>query len=110
MSNRDHGEIIFWSGNAGYGFIRPDAGDRDVFFHLSGCKLPKGETPRLRDRVSYTVGTDERKGRPIAQDVRYENEDKNEVAAAPGMFEGTNLANSNARGALAEGLKKFLNQ
>ena len=55
MSNRDYGTIVFWTDRS-YGFVRPDAGERDIFLH--GSELPEGEEVCLGDRVSYEVGTD----------------------------------------------------
>ena len=62
MNNGDYGRIIFW-GDRGYGFIRPDIGDRDVFVHVSECELPEGEEMQLGDRVTYEVGADRRCGK-----------------------------------------------
>ena len=87
------------SSAASYGFIRPDAGERDVFCHASNCY---GETPHIRDRVTYTVGIDQRKGRPCALDVRMEGDDS---VAAPGMY---GVTEETSGGALAEGLNKLL--
>jgi CspA family cold shock protein len=63
MDGRDYGRIIHWSNDRGYGFIRPDAGECDVFVHLSECELPEGEEARIGDRVSYEIGADRRPGR-----------------------------------------------
>ena len=57
MNNQDYGRIIFW-GDRGYGFIRPDTGDRDVFVHVTEYELPEGEEMQLGDRVTYEVGAD----------------------------------------------------
>jgi cold shock CspA family protein len=55
--NREHGRVIYWSGN--YGFIRPNTGERDVFVHRTECE---GE-PRIGDRVTFEIGADRRPGR-----------------------------------------------
>ena len=73
--NRDHGKIIWW-GDRRYGFIRPDAADRDIFVHHTECELPEGESPRIGDRVTYVVGADRRAGkepRVCALSVRFTN-------------------------------------
>ena len=53
----------------GYGFIRPDAGGPEVFFHASGCIDPN---PKVGSRVAYRNGWDQKKQRPIVKMVRYE--------------------------------------
>ena len=55
----------------GFGFIKPDSGNQDVFFHSSSVE--SGDFDRLRegDRVEFTEGTDPRNpGRKRAEDVR----------------------------------------
>ncbi len=50
----------------GYGFIVPDDGGQDIFFHTS--YLPGG-IPNRHDAVTFTLNRD-RRGRPIALDVK----------------------------------------
>lgn len=68
MSDRDHGVIVHWN-TRGYGFIRPDSAERDVFFHAS--EVGDAE-PRIGERVSYEAVTD-RLQRPCAKQVRFES-------------------------------------
>lgn len=44
-NNRDFGQLVFWSGDRGYGFIRSPNAERDVFVHFRDCELPRGEMP-----------------------------------------------------------------
>ena len=53
----------------GFGFIRPDVGNADIFFHIKDCQ-PPGMTPDAHDAVEYDVGEDQRSGRLQAQNVR----------------------------------------
>ena len=53
----------------GYGFIRPDAGEPEVFFHATGCI---DQSPKVGSRVAYRNGWDQKKQRPSAKGVRYE--------------------------------------
>jgi cold shock protein len=53
----------------GFGFIRPDDGGPDVFFHIRNFSKPEGE-PAFGDRVDYEIDTDPANGRPRAQNVR----------------------------------------
>jgi CspA family cold shock protein len=69
MSNRDSGIIVHWS-DSGFGFIRPDGAERDLFFHVSA--VDRGE-PRIGDRISFEIGED-RLRRPCAKQVRFEAE------------------------------------
>jgi cold shock CspA family protein len=53
--------------DAGYGFIRPDGGVVDIFFHVQ--QILSTGTPRVNQRVSYDVGAS-KDGRTRAQRVR----------------------------------------
>jgi cold shock CspA family protein len=33
-NNGLQGDVVFWNGNS-FGFIKPDTGDQDVFFHVT---------------------------------------------------------------------------
>lgn len=55
----------------GFGFIRPEAGTQDLFFHSSAVEGGGFDQLREGDRVEYTEGTDPRNpGRSRAQSVR----------------------------------------
>jgi cold shock protein len=54
----------------GFGFIRPDAGGPDVFFHIKGFSQPGGE-PNIGDRVEYEISTDPSSGRSRAEKLRF---------------------------------------
>jgi cold shock CspA family protein len=104
MNDRDHGQIIFWSDDRNYGFIRRD-GERDIFLHQSA--LPEGAEVRSGDYVSFEIGADKRPGkepRICAVDVRFVNGGAD--VTAPGMYASEEASNT----ALAAGLKKLLNQ
>jgi cold shock CspA family protein len=80
-----------------YGFIRPDAGERDIFAHRDECDIPAGEEIRIGDRVSYEIGADRRPGkkpRLCALNVRFVA-DKDEKQA-PGMYGGIEESSTGA--------------
>ena len=55
----------------GYGFLRQDDGGPDLFFHLSSLASDLTFDEQLVERrVSYTVSTNPRNGKPCAVDVR----------------------------------------
>lgn len=55
----------------GFGFIRPDGGTQDLFFHSSGVEDGTFDQLREGDRVEFTEGTDPRNpGRARAENVR----------------------------------------
>jgi CspA family cold shock protein len=51
-NNRLEGEVVFWNGNS-FGFIKPDDGDSDVFFHVTD--LPPHQSVQRGDRVSFNI-------------------------------------------------------
>jgi len=53
---KDYGIIKYWRDS--YGFIAPDGGDSDVFFHLS--QILGDNEPKRGLRVSYFVAPDKR--------------------------------------------------
>ena len=56
--SRTQGEVAFWNGNS-FGFIKPDAGDQDAFFHVS--ELPADQPVQCGDRVSFNIAPDPKK-------------------------------------------------
>jgi cold shock CspA family protein len=85
MTSRDSGQVIHWSHDRKYGFVRPDHGERDVFVRLTA--FPEGAEPRIGDRITYTVAADRRPGREAklcAVDVRFVVEENK--TAAEGLF------------------------
>ncbi len=54
----------------GFGFIKPDDGSGDVFFHASALRGLTIEDAAVGDRVTYTLDT-EQSGRQRAVEVRY---------------------------------------
>lgn len=49
------GKIIHWVDDRGFGFIRPDSGDEDVFVHFRDVD---GRRPMVGDRIAFDVQTD----------------------------------------------------
>ena len=48
-----------------FGFIKPPAGGAGIFFHGSNCVTPFDEL-KVGDAVKFTIGEDQRSGRPQA--------------------------------------------
>jgi len=63
------GSVVTYFEDKGYGFLRPDDGGRDVFFHVS--RLTEGDPTTLKPgtRVLYELGMD-RTGKLAASSVR----------------------------------------
>ncbi|WP_318440087.1 cold shock and DUF1294 domain-containing protein [Photobacterium leiognathi] len=65
------GKIISWNQQKGFGFISPDNGGDDVFFHVSAL-VDKQSRPRIQEPVNFKLGTDS-KGRLSASKVTFVN-------------------------------------
>ena len=62
------GTIKTYHSDRAFGFIRPDSGDTDVFFHLKSC--PPGVIPEAGARVSFNLAPDQRSGKLQAVSVK----------------------------------------
>lgn len=49
----------------GFGFITPDAGDKDVFFHKESLVDVTWEAIEVGDKVSYEMGSSEKGPRAV---------------------------------------------
>lgn len=49
----EEGRVVLWFDERGYGYVRPDAGGKDVFLHAS--VIESGERPVQGDRVAMIV-------------------------------------------------------
>ena len=65
------GIVETWKGSEGFGFIQPDGGGKDYFFHKSAVNGNK--RPAVGQKVSFTVGQDS-KGRMRAENVTIKGE------------------------------------
>ena len=74
-SGEQPGSIVTYFEAKGFGFLRPDDGGRDIFFHVS--RLVEGLATDLRPgtRVMYELGMD-RTGKMAASSVRIAAEGK----------------------------------
>lgn len=53
----------------GYGFIRPEGGGEDLFFHFSELTNTRFEHLAENDLVEFEVGTG-KQGKPVAIEIR----------------------------------------
>jgi cold shock protein len=65
------GRVKFFCQRRGFGFIQPDAhGADDVFVHLKELSRIGLQALEEGDRVSYTIVTNPRDGKPIAANIK----------------------------------------
>jgi CspA family cold shock protein len=61
------GKIKMFNEDKGFGFIRPDDGSNDVFFHVSA--LREGDEIIVGKFVSFEIGVDPKSGKSKAVSV-----------------------------------------
>jgi cold shock protein len=65
------GTVTRYFEERGFGFIKPDDGGNDVFFHVrSFVNLPDDIALNQHDAVSFEIGTDPVNGKTRAQNLR----------------------------------------
>ena len=69
-SDPQTGAIMTYFGEKGFGFLRPDSGGKDIFFHVS--RLQEGDATELLPgkRIAYDLGMD-RNGKIAASSIRF---------------------------------------
>lgn len=85
------GTVVSWKDDKGFGFIRPDDGGEQVFFHISSVKKTTRK-PQLGDPVIFEVGHDAQ-GRPRAAHVLLEGV----ALAKPGYAAGPSIVTEPVR-------------
>ncbi|MEO8882644.1 MAG: cold shock domain-containing protein [Devosia sp.] len=66
-----NGKVKMFNDQKGFGFIRPDDGGNDVFFHVSA--LREGDDVTEGKAVTYESGFDEKSGKAKAVSVDLAN-------------------------------------
>jgi CspA family cold shock protein len=61
------GKIKMFNEDKGFGFIKPDDGGADVFFHVSG--LRDGDDITVGKAVTFEMGVDQKSGKSKAVSV-----------------------------------------
>ena len=61
------GKVKMFNEEKGFGFIRPDGGDSDVFFHVSA--LREGDEVTQGTAVKFEMGVDPKSGKAKAESV-----------------------------------------
>ena len=62
------GVVVWFNISKGFGFIKPNEGDVDVFCHYSDIAVEGFKTLQKDQKVSYQIGTNHR-GQPKAINV-----------------------------------------
>lgn len=68
----NQGVIKVWKNNRGFGFIKPNSGEDDVFLHVTGFQV-RPKNIRVGDVVFFKEKTG-KKGKPEAYDVYREGD------------------------------------
>lgn len=69
------GVVKFFKRDAGYGFIVPDDGGPDVFFHISTIRKDVAQALDAGSIVTYETGTNDKTGKKHAEAIRLKSPD-----------------------------------
>lgn len=58
MSALYKGKLVLWRDDKGFGFVRPETGEKDFFIHISAFKKGTNRRPQVGDTVHYQTATD----------------------------------------------------
>ena len=67
------GTVKWFNATKGYGFIKPDDSDRDVFVHISAVEAAGLRGLNDNDRVRYELERDKRSGKESAGQLQLES-------------------------------------
>jgi CspA family cold shock protein len=62
-----NGKIKMFNEDKGFGFIKPNDGSNDIFFHVTALK--EGDDVTVGKIVSFEMGVDQKSGKPKAVSV-----------------------------------------
>jgi cold shock protein len=68
------GKVLWFDPTRGFGFLKGDAGGKDVFVHYSGIDGDGYRTLEAEQRVSYLIAPGREAGSTMATEVRVEGE------------------------------------
>jgi len=63
------GTVKFYNATKGYGFIQPDEGGNDVFFHVTALEQAGMAAPAEGDKLTYEIEHDDRRGKSFAANL-----------------------------------------
>jgi cold shock CspA family protein len=64
------GKVVVYNAQRGFGFIRPDNGEVDVFIHIKAAREGGINELAVGDRLEFLLARDERTGKPRAAEIR----------------------------------------
>lgn len=65
-----NGTVKFFNSTKGFGFIRPDDSDQDVFVHISAVERAGMQTIVEGQKLSFEVVRDQRNGKSAAENLQ----------------------------------------
>jgi len=51
------GKLVLWRDDKGFGFVRPETGDKDFFIHITAFRRSVNRRPQVGDIIHYTTDT-----------------------------------------------------
>jgi CspA family cold shock protein len=64
------GTVKWFNGQKGFGFIKPESGDKDVFVHISAVERAGMSSLNEGQKVSFDIVADSRSGKSAAENLR----------------------------------------